>query len=666
MPARVNAASRNSTSGGGGGPTPKPAVKESRKSSKENGPRKSEQAEAGIFDFQDQVEETGPVRFVDKAWFNNIIMAGILVNALQMGMELQINGGIWTLIYFILEQFFTLFFLVEMVIKLGKLGPREYFQSKANWLDCVVVIVAVVDNWILSLILGGDSEIGFISILRLVRLSRILKLLRAKRELMMLIEGIVTSIRSMFWLSILLSILVYTVAIVFVKFIGNSDAYDDDPSFDNNHYFGDLMKASVTSMNIAMLMDFESVFRPVLREQPIFALGLLIYMGVSCFGIMNAIIGVIVTRTSQAAADAEAEDLASFRSRQIMFVESIQDIIYEIDEDGDGTVSPEEIAQASDNEDLIEALSCIDLPTGFSMSELHCMLDKDGDGELTKFEFGQGMRRLIFCNDFQRQCLLMLAVAQQKRKLYEMRNQIEEEFGKIDDHMAINNKKLLKGIEQLLDNHVPKNAIAALAATGDKIIPENGEYIGDTTPVKRGKQGAAFDNEQRENNAVQPFTASISDADLVRPMSAHLGPPHGNPSPTAQATAQALAEVSQALAMAAQDWGGGWPDDAVGHAGMARPYSAPAPPQYNNFAQQPGMSRPMSGMSGGPLLPGLVQQQSQQIPNQFSNQPGRPMTSPQQGMMGGMPGQQGMMQPPGSAPGGARRPRVDVTSTSIV
>merc|ERR1719375_2069125 len=140
---------------------------------------------------------------------------------------------------------------------------------------------------------------------------------------------------------------------------------------------------------------------------------------------MNAIIGVIVSKTAEAAKEAEAEDLATFRARQMEFVETMKDIIYEIDADGDGTVSPEEIQAAQDNEDLIEALQCVDLPVGFSMSELHCMLDKDGDGELTKGEFGQGMKRLIFSNDFQRQCLLQLAVAQQKRKLNQLKIDLE-------------------------------------------------------------------------------------------------------------------------------------------------------------------------------------------------------------------------------------------------
>ena len=43
---------------------------------------------------------------------------------------------------------------------------------------------------------------------------------------------------------------------------------------------------------------------------------------------MNAIIGVIVTRTSAAAAEAEAEDQLEYRTRQMEFVESIKEVIY--------------------------------------------------------------------------------------------------------------------------------------------------------------------------------------------------------------------------------------------------------------------------------------------------------------------------------------------------
>lgn len=600
-------------------------------------------------------EEKEPVRFVDHCLFQNTIMAGIVLNALQMGAELQFVGQPYETIWMMLEHFFTLFFLVEMILKLSPLmGPREYFSEKPNWLDFMVVNVAVLDNWILSLALpGGGAGMGFISILRLVRLARILKLLKAKRELMMLIEGILSSIRSMFWLSILLSILIYTVAIVFVKFIGRSDAYPDG-EFDQKFYFGDMTSASVTGLNLALMTDWSYVFRPILKRQPFIALGIGAYVGISCFGIMNAIIGVIVTRTSKAAADAAEEDETSHRETQMLFVESIKDIIYEIDTDGGGTVSPEEIAAAQDNEQLLECLSYVDLPPQFSMLELHCMLDKDGDGELSKAEFAQGMRRLIWCDDFQRQCLLMLAIAQVKRKNYDMKVDFEMRLDTLIELV----EDMPKKFQKMLDSHVPKSTVTQEEQVSDTILPDGGKK---KKPKKSKKGVIGFEEEGDENEMnVQDFTigspkeawavpdaygnyqngqvAGGAQAQMMR--SAPGGFSHA--SPTAQATAQALAEVSQALAVAAQNWDNDYPMAAGGFGGGA--------------LRQAAMPFQSDGFNMG-LTPGIVNQQVTQISNQHMGQ-GRPMPNNMQGnMQGNMQAFHGMANPQFANQGGMANPQ---------
>jgi voltage-gated sodium channel len=571
-----------------------------------------------------------PVRLVDSDWFNGIIMTGICVNALQMGLELEFMGDPWDTVWAILEHFFTAFFLVEMCIKLFPplMGPSEYFSQRANLLDFCVVCTAVIDNWILKVVLSGEgSGMGFISILRLVRLARILKLLRGKRELMLLIEGIMSSMRSMVWLSLLLAILCYVTGIVMVLFIGKSDVYPKGEKFDPYDYFGTLTKSMFTALNLALMVDWAYVARPIMENQPHMLAFIGIFTGISCFGVMNAIIGVIVSRTGQAAKEAEAEDLQTFRQRQMMFVDSIKDIIYDIDTDGDGTVSPEEISQAQDNEELKEALAAVDLPSGFNMLELHCMLDKDGDGELTKAEFAQGMKRLIFCNDFHRQCLLALSVAQQKRKLFELR---EEMVSMMDD------------LTEKIDA-VPKKVATLFQESGGMQMGGGGIQVSDKIlsdgALGQGKK-VTYDAQGNEitmpgNSPKEAWTASSGFG---------MNSQHGNqammgqgaalrsPSPTAQATAQALAEVSQALAVAAQNW-----DESC----------------YSNMG---GMMGGMgggnlrhAGQSGGfrpQLQPGLVNQQMSQVPNnQF-------MQSPmQQRGRQGMMNPQGMMSPPGNAQG---------------
>jgi len=272
-----------------------------------------------------------------------------------------------------------------------------------------------------------------------MRLGRILKLLKMKRQLAQLVETILSTLSAMFWLSVLLFILIYTLAICTVQFVGRTDIYPKH-EFDNKLFFGDMVAAGVTGLNLAMLEDLE-IGRAILKYQPLYALGIGVYVGIASFGIMNAIIGVIVTKTSAAAEELESENAAHFRKRQMIVVKSISELIYAIDVDRDGTVSPEEIEAAEDDRELMGVLEHMSLPFSFSLTELHTMLDKDGDGALTKLEFFTGMRRLIFSNEFQRQCLVSLSSAQIKRKLFEVKSELEDGF-----------KGLTSRLDTLLEN----------------------------------------------------------------------------------------------------------------------------------------------------------------------------------------------------------------------
>jgi len=74
-----------------------------------------------------------------------------------------------------------------------------------------------------------------------------------KKELAVLIGGIASSVSSLVWLGILLGILIYTTSICFIQFIGEADMYPQD-EFDNKFYFGDMVSALVTTLNLALLV----------------------------------------------------------------------------------------------------------------------------------------------------------------------------------------------------------------------------------------------------------------------------------------------------------------------------------------------------------------------------------------------------------------------------
>mmetsp|Transcript_56394 Transcript_56394/g.104339 ORF Transcript_56394/g.104339 Transcript_56394/m.104339 type:complete len:587 (+) Transcript_56394:167-1927(+) len=375
-------------------------------------------------------------RFVDGFWFQLGVNSAIILNGVQLGLEVQVRNQADSVktAYEVAEHVFTAVFFLEMVVKLAELRPKLYFADTWNWVDCLVVCVSVLDNWILAL--AGSTALTnatVISNLRLIRLARILKVLRLKRELMMIIEGIVASLKSMVWLALVLLVVLYIVSIFCVKVIaGDDDLTSAEQDFDFDEYFGDVLSAMLTLFNLALLTEWDVISRPILNHSPWVLAILALYIGCTAFGLLNAIVGVIVTRTEEASKEMEAQEMAAYRTKQMQMVEEVSDLIYTIDRDGDGEVSEAELRHATVNKELMSCLKTIDLPYGFDMRDLHKMLDRDGDGKVTKEEFREGMHRLVYSNDFHRQCLLQLYAAEASSRLHSMR----ERFARVSQSMT--------------------------------------------------------------------------------------------------------------------------------------------------------------------------------------------------------------------------------------
>merc|ERR1719378_1155205 len=99
-----------------------------------------------------------------------------------------------------------------MLIKLFFLRCK-YFGEGWNVLDFILVSMAVLDGWILVLAVGGEgSPLGSLSvfrILRVLRVMRLARLLKVFKELWMILKGIFDSLKTMFWVSMLLLLILY-------------------------------------------------------------------------------------------------------------------------------------------------------------------------------------------------------------------------------------------------------------------------------------------------------------------------------------------------------------------------------------------------------------------------------------------------------------------------
>lgn len=201
------------------------------------------------------------------------------------------------------NQIILWIFVVEAVLKILAQGnrPWRYFLSPWNIFDFSIVVVCFLP-------LGTT----YIAVLRMARILRVIRLITVVPRLQMLVSGLLKSIPSMFYVTILMSILFYAYAVMGVfLFRGN------DPG-----HFGDLANALTTLFRVVTLEDWTDVMYtayhgseaynaqgpiPVGTEPKAFGwLGIFYFISFVICGSMvmvNLFIGVVLTSLTEAQAE---------------------------------------------------------------------------------------------------------------------------------------------------------------------------------------------------------------------------------------------------------------------------------------------------------------------------------------------------------------------------
>lgn len=326
----------------------------------------------------------------------------------------------------VLEHVFTMVFFLELLCKTYLLRCG-YFRSGWNVVDCVLVFVAVFDNWILIFFVD-DAKMQRYSVLRvmrlffkLIRLARIMKLARVKEDIVVLLSGIVASAKAMLPIAALLFLSIYAMSVSCVDIIGRED-WAAEVEFDNYEFFGSLTKSWLTLFNMCILAEWAEIIRPMAMQKPHLVPIFIAFVFFNAFGIMNVIIGVICQHTSEASDQAQAEKDMASKDYRMSRVHDMATVIDTMLQEGDGAISVQEFEH-----DIVKAITHeLLLPHGFTSCEFHELLDTNGDGIVSASEFVTGMFRLVHGNDFQHTCLNHLHLNQIKKGTERNHKQFQE------------------------------------------------------------------------------------------------------------------------------------------------------------------------------------------------------------------------------------------------
>jgi voltage-gated sodium channel len=269
----------------------------------------------------------------DSSWFQRGITGVILLAGVIAGIETypELIHAYGPALH-LLDKVILAIFLLEVVVKMGAHGsqPWNYFRDPWNVFDFVIVAVAL---------LPIDSS--GVAVLRLARLLRVLKLVRALPRLQMLVSALLKSIPSMGYVSLLLGLLFYLYGVAATHLFGPNDPV----------HFGRLENSLLTLFQVVTLEgwadlmyiqiygcaefgydDFpglctQSTAHPLIT--PFFFLSFIL---LGTMVVLNLFVGVIMKGMEEAQEEHLAEELARARLQGATLDSEMLDLERELDE----------------------------------------------------------------------------------------------------------------------------------------------------------------------------------------------------------------------------------------------------------------------------------------------------------------------------------------------
>jgi len=333
----------------------------------------------------------------------------IMLNSLFIGVQTEyrvhtIGATTEPRFFSVAEKVFAAFFIVELAMRMVAM-KRGFFHPKVlswNVFDMVLVIMSIIE--IVLNIMAGDADAAdasgnagkVIRMFRMARIVRIMRVLRFLAELRIMVTLIMHSARALFWLMILLVIILYIFSIFFTQGVTDYlNGSSDPPTADvlQTNYGSIGLSAFTLFAAITGGVSWRDVMMPLAQTGWVFSALFLIYVFFCVFSVLNIVTGVFVDGAIQRSSQERDLRLEKEKEQKKMYVSMLMDLLEEIDAEGTGVITREELEEAFKSEQVRYYFSVLDIDVVDS-NYLFDMLDLDRSGEVDMEEFVSGCLRL--------------------------------------------------------------------------------------------------------------------------------------------------------------------------------------------------------------------------------------------------------------------------------
>lgn len=344
--------------------------------------------------------------------FDNLVGMSIVLNAITIGVQTDHMARNTTeeapAICQVFEYIFAVWFTFELSLRLYVFRTTFWSIYTPGWgwnyFDFAVVFAQVLEMFASFWQSVGNIDpksfklLRVLRILRLVRILRVLRVLHLISELRTIVSSIVGSFSSLGWTVVLLSLMIYIVAVYFTQSVNqllvekgfDLSLEEDDPGFnpDVSHlksYFGSLGRAVLTLWEaMSGGMDWDGVADPLLQEIGVLtAFMFAAYIAFALLALLNVVTGVFV----QTALNSAKKEEDAFMSNQIIGLFEI------VDRKPDAMISFHQVSESLDDPKTSKDWKSV----GVAAEEaryLFRLLDIHNDGRIPFEEFLSGCLRL--------------------------------------------------------------------------------------------------------------------------------------------------------------------------------------------------------------------------------------------------------------------------------
>eukprot|EP00927_Polykrikos_kofoidii_P015731 TRINITY_DN17027_c0_g3_i4.p1 TRINITY_DN17027_c0_g3~~TRINITY_DN17027_c0_g3_i4.p1 ORF type:complete len:792 (-),score=178.36 TRINITY_DN17027_c0_g3_i4:38-2413(-) len=297
------------------------------------------------------------------AWFQNMTLIIIVINALWICVDVELNhtrlrgpDGRLPLEPFstVVDNFFCTYYTIEVLIRFLAFKYKCSFW-RDGWFvfDIALVLFMVIETWVLPLVEalagGGGGSSNFLNafasfrLLRLLRLTRMARIMRFFPELMTLVKGMVRALKAVSFILMFLLMTMYIFAIVFTSELGKPGGRDPLPGEENEDPTAIMMFATIGDSMMTLftngvlgdnLAQTLMAIKDPKGEGGLHMMWIFIaFVVVAQFTLLNMLIGVLC----QVISDSKTEEEETNKIREIK--QSLNDAIRDMNFENGGNIS---------------------------------------------------------------------------------------------------------------------------------------------------------------------------------------------------------------------------------------------------------------------------------------------------------------------------------------